>query len=164
MDAPGVDFEGWYAQEYPRLVRAITVASGDPDLAEDVVAEAFSRAYGSWGRIQSLGNPTGWVYRVAVNVLRRRWRRAHLERRLLLRARPVVSAEMADAHPEIWRAIQALPARQREAVGLRYVADLTERQVADAMKVAEGTASATLAAARRQLAQELEHLEELRWT
>ena len=164
MELAGLDFERWYARERDALVRAVTVTCGDLALAEDVVAEAFSRAYERWGRVQAMGSPTGWVYRVAVNLLRRRWRRAAVERRLLFRSRPAVSAEMADVFPELWRAIQALPPRQREAVALRYVADLTERQVAEAMSVAEGTASATLAAARRQLAANLEHLEESRWT
>ena len=164
MALPGLEFEDWYAHEHDTLVRALAVACGERELASEAVADAFSRAYERWDRLRSLENPTGWVYRVALNVLRRRWHRAALERRLLLRTQPAGSAEMAELVPELWAAIAALPARQREAIGLRYVADLSERQVADAMGVAEGTASATLTAARRHLALHLEHLEELRWT
>jgi RNA polymerase sigma-70 factor (ECF subfamily) len=164
MESAGPVFEDWYAREHDVLVRALAVACGDRELAGEVVAEAFGRAYERWDRLGASGNPTGWVYRVAVNSLRRRWRRAALERRLLLRTQPAGTAEMAELVPELWAAIGALPARQREAIGLRYVADLSERQVADAMGIAEGTASATLAAARRRLALDLEHLEELRWT
>lgn len=164
MDAEPRDFAGWYAHEHDPLVRALLVVTADSDLAADLVAEAFSRAYERWDLVQSLDNPTGWVYRVAVNLLRRRWRRQRIEQTLLRRGRCSVSTSEIDSAPEIWAAIARLPTRQREAVALRYVADLSERQVAEAMGVAEGTASATLASARRRLAADLEHLEELRWT
>ena len=52
----------------------------------------------------------------------------------------------------MWAAVAALPDRQREAIALRYLLGLTQAEVADAMGVAPGTASATLAAARRALA------------
>lgn len=164
MDAELRDFASWYAHEHAPLVRAILVVSSDPEIAADVVAEAFSRAYERWTHVGSLQNPTGWVYRVAVNLLRRRWRRERIEQTLLRRAPRSTSPVETDLIPEIWAAIAGLPTRQREALALRYVTDLSERQVADAMGVAEGTASATLAAARRRLAADLEHLKELRWT
>lgn len=161
MDAP--EFEDWYADAYGPLVRAFVTIAGDTEVASDVVAEAFSRAYERWDRIASSANPTGWTYRVALNLLRRRHRRAAIEARFLKRVRVTMWAPDAPT-PELWRAVAQLPARQREAIALRYVADLSERQVAEAMGVAEGTASATLAGARRQLAATLADLEELRWT
>ncbi len=164
MDPPAQDFEAWYARAHGPVVRALLVASGDREVAGDVVAEAFSRAFEQWDRVQHLENPTGWVYRVSVNLLRRRWTRARLEQHLLLRRRPTGQAAEIDVVPELWAAIAALPLRQRTAVALRYVADLSERDVAEAMGIAEGTASAALVAARRRLASDLQHLEELRWT
>ena len=164
MDPPGQDFEAWYARAHGPVVRALLVASGDREVAGDVVAEAFSRAFERWDRVQHLENPTGWVYRVSVNLLRRRWTRARLEQRLLLRRRPTGRAAEIELVPELWAAISALPLRQRTAVALRYVADLSERDVAAAMGIAEGSASAALVAARRRLASDLQHLEELRWT
>ena len=53
---------------------------------------------------------------------------------------------------ELWDAVSALPSRARTAIALRYAAGLTEAEVAEAMHVAVGKASATLAAARRALA------------
>lgn len=164
MDPGRLDFDEWYAHEHSSLVRALIVVTGDAELAADVVAEAFSRAYERWDRVRSLTNPTGWVYRVAVNVNRRRWRREQLEKLLLRRSPRVTTTVDAELVPELWVAIAGLSSRQREAVALRYVADLSERQVAEAMGIAEGTASATLSVARRRLAADLQHLEELRWT
>lgn len=157
-------FEEWYAREHGSLVRALAVIAGEVDVAGEVVAEAFSRAFERWDKVGGLSNPTGWVYRVAVNLLRRRWRRSALERRLLLRRAAPTPWAQAELVPELWAALAALPRRQREAVALRYVADLSEAQVAELMGVAEGTASATLSAARHRLATDLEHLKEVRWT
>jgi RNA polymerase sigma factor (sigma-70 family) len=53
---------------------------------------------------------------------------------------------------EVWDAVRALPPRQRLAIALRYGAGCTEAEVATAMGIAVGTASATLVAARRSLA------------
>jgi DNA-directed RNA polymerase specialized sigma24 family protein len=86
---------------------------------------------------------------LAANVVRRRARRAALERRFGVAREAVTPPEVA---PEVWIAVRALPSRQREAIALRYLLDLSERGVADAMGVAEGTASATLATARAALA------------
>lgn len=164
MDPEPRDFAGWYGREHDPLVRAVLVMTGDSDLAADVVAEAFSRAYEHWAKVGLIDNPSGWVYRVAVNLLRRRWRRQRFERALLRRGPGSADRVESDPAPEIWVAVGLLPSRQREAIALRYVVDLSERQVAEAMGVAEGTASATLAAARRRLARDLEQLEEVRWT
>jgi DNA-directed RNA polymerase specialized sigma24 family protein len=53
---------------------------------------------------------------------------------------------------EVWDLVRALPERQRIAVVLRYVADLTEPDIAIAMGIARGTVASTLAAARARLA------------
>jgi RNA polymerase sigma-70 factor, ECF subfamily len=154
------DFERWYLTQHPRIVRAMTVVARDGDVAADVAAEAFSRAYQRWDRLAQATNPDGWVYRVAVNVLRRRLRRQTVESRLLRRTIPTRVELPPEVSPELWAAVAQLPTRQREAIALRYVADLSERQVAEAMGIALGSASACLAAARRRLAVRLQHHEE----
>lgn len=57
---------------------------------------------------------------------------------------------------ELWSAVRSLPERQRLAIALRYVADLTEAEVAEAMGVRPGTVAATLSKARTQLATQLQ--------
>lgn len=159
------DFEAWYRAQHPRIMRAMTVVARDSDLAADVVAEAFSRAYQRWDQVSQGANPDGWVYRVALNVLRRRLRRQAVEARLLRRAAAPATVELPlEVRPELWAAVAGLPARQREAIALRYVADLSEREVADAMGIAVGSASACLTAARRRLATSLDRHEEATWT
>jgi RNA polymerase sigma-70 factor, ECF subfamily len=145
------DFGEWYADAYPRLAAALTVIGPDRELARDAAAEACARALERWNRVQTMASPDGWAYRVGVNVLRRLQRRAAIERRLLARQRPA-PVDPVEADPALWDAVRALPDRQREAIALRYVLDLEQHEVAEAMRVRPGTVASTLHAARARLA------------
>ena len=136
------------------MARSLLLISGDAEAARDAVAEAFCRAYERWPRVASMDSPSGWVYRVALNELRRSMRRRVLESRLLRRERPH-SIPPPDIDRELWDAVAALPRRQREAIVLRYVGDLTERDVARVLGISEGATSAALVAARRRLVEQL---------
>ena len=74
-------FAAWYRNEHPRLLAAMAIVTGDLHVAQDVTAEAFARALAAWNRVSSMDSPTGWTYRVALNLARRRARRAALEQR-----------------------------------------------------------------------------------
>jgi RNA polymerase sigma-70 factor (ECF subfamily) len=65
----------------------------------------------------------------------------------------VVPAPLSD---DVWDAVRSLPLRQRTAIALRYVSDLTQEEIAAVMDVAPGTVSATLVAARRRLGELLD--------
>ncbi len=99
-----------------------------------------------------MASPGGWTYRVALNELRRRLRRGATERSAIDRmARPgPVEDHPPDA--EVWQAVRALPEKQRTAIVLRYVADLPEADIAEAMHVSRGTVASNLSDARRALA------------
>ena len=145
-------FAAWYRNEHPRLLAAMTIVTRDLHVAQDVTADAFARALAAWTRVSAMDSPTGWTYRVAVNLARRRARRAALEARLLHRMLPPEPGLPPERAIELWDAVRALAPRARTAIALRYAAGLTEAEVAEAMQVAVGTASATLSAARRTLA------------
>lgn len=145
-------FEGWYRDEHPRLVAVLAVECGDVEVARDAASEAFARALERWERVGAMASPSAWTYKVALNFVRRRKRRAGLERVTLRRQAPPAPVPPADLSPELWAAVRALPNRQRRAVALRYMADLTEPRIAEVMDVAPGTVAATLHAARRTLA------------
>lgn len=152
---PDPDFAAWFAREYPRVQAAITLAVGDRGLAEEATAEAFARALVRWPVLAREGAPTAWVYVVGLNQVRSWMRRARLERRYLSRQAVTHQAPPTDPEPALWTAVAALPERSRTAVALRYVADLTEPQVAAAMGVTRGAVASMLHNARRQLAQQL---------
>lgn len=151
------EFEAWYRQEYPRVRASMALVCGDLHLAEEVSAEAFARALERWSRVRRMRSPGGWVHTVALNLLRRRQRRAHLERRLQRYLDPArVEADHAELigqrDPVLWAALVSLPPRMRTAVVLRYVADLPEAEIAEVMGVSRGTVAAALHDARRRLA------------
>ena len=148
VGATTAGFEAWYLREHPKVLAALTWVAGDPHLAADATDEAFARAYASWRKVEAMASPGGWVYRVALNVVRRRMRRAALERRKM--EPPATVAEVVDH--EIWAVVRQLPERQRVAVVLRYLLDLPEKEVAMAMGVSRGTVASALAAARLRLA------------
>lgn len=151
MDSPE-EFEDWYRREHGPLVGALTVASGDVDVAQDLVSEAFARALERWDRVSRMDSPSGWVRQVAINLLRRRYRRAALEQRLLGRRRPSALASPSPTiDPDLWLAVMALPPRQRAVLGLRIVLDLSQEDTAALLGIRPGTVSATLVEARRSL-------------
>ena len=71
-----------YEASYRRLVAQAYAVAGDRVEAEDAVQEAFARAVAAGDRFRRLDNPEAWLRTVALNVLRRRWRRASLFRAL----------------------------------------------------------------------------------
>jgi RNA polymerase sigma-70 factor (ECF subfamily) len=145
-------FESWYRAEHPRLLAALTVATGDVEVAQDLVSEAFARALERWERVSAMASPGGWVREVAVNLLRRMHRRAALERRLLGRQRPAHSQSPFESiDPELWKAVVSLPPRQRAVLGLRSVLDLSQADTARLLGIRPGTVSATLVEARRRI-------------
>jgi RNA polymerase sigma-70 factor (ECF subfamily) len=147
-------FEAWYVVEHPRLVAAMTIAAANPDVGREVAAEAFARAYERWDRVALMEAPAAWTYRVAVNLLKRRWRRAAVDEAYARRL-PALPVAEADTSVEVWTLVASLAPRARTIVALRYLGGMTEREVAAAVGVAPGTVAATLHKARARLAEML---------
>jgi RNA polymerase sigma factor (sigma-70 family) len=147
-----VEFEAWYRREHPRLVTLISATVGDAEIGREAVDESLARAFERWSRVSAMASPTGWTYRVALNVARRRARRRALEDRLLRRDRQL---DLPGPTGELWMVVSKLPLRQRTAVLLRHVGHLTEQEVADVMDIARGTVSSLLRTAYTTLRVEL---------
>src|SRR5690554_5290937 len=113
-----MDFDGWYREQHPRLVSSLVVVAGQVEVAREAVDEACARAYERWDRVGAMAAPGGWTYRTALNVLRRRQRRAAMEERLHLRVRRGQGeVEVPRAwSPEVWDAVSRLPRRERTAI------------------------------------------------
>ncbi|MHB1928177.1 MAG: sigma factor-like helix-turn-helix DNA-binding protein [Acidimicrobiales bacterium] len=149
MDLEG--FEEWYRVEHARLLGALRVRCGDERLAREGVDEAFGRALERWDRVRAMDHPAGWVYRVALNDVRRSARRLVLEAALLRRTRRAEPLEPG-CDVELWSAVRRLPARQKDVIVLRYVADLAEADIAAVLGITRGAVSASTAKARAALA------------
>jgi RNA polymerase sigma-70 factor (ECF subfamily) len=109
--------------------------AGDP---EDLAAEALARALVRWRRIKNLPYRDAWVLRVTVNLALDEVRRRRRSTTLV----PASGDDLADASAlrlDLVSALGHLPKRQREAVALRYLVGLSEREAAAGMGVTEST-------------------------
>ena len=117
-----------------RLARRIT---GDAGLSEDIAAEALTRLYVRWWRLSRTDYVDAWVFRVTTNLAIEAVRR---------RRRPI-SGSPGDTTLEddiavrltLADALGRLPGRQRQAVVLRYLSDLSEADVAALLGVTPGS-------------------------
>ena len=158
----GMAFDEFYESYFDRVGRALVLAGADRDLARDAAQEAFARALRRWRKVREMDRPDGWVYVVAMNQLRDHWRRNERRRE---RAPELGDGATDNTYAVATRlsvrdAIATLPARQRQAVVLRYLADLSLADVADAMGCATGTVKATLHQAMQSMRVELDDSEE----
>jgi RNA polymerase sigma-70 factor (sigma-E family) len=143
---------------YRRLVTQVYAFTTDLTEAQDVVQEAFARALARPRGLAEVHNPEAWLRTVAINVVRRRWRRRKLLDTILLRDRPVARFVEAAPGPErtdLREALATLPATYREVVVLHYFADLPVEEVAGLLAVPTGTVKSRLSRARTALAGKL---------
>jgi|SoiMethySBSTD1v2_1073268.scaffolds.fasta_scaffold257289_2 RNA polymerase sigma-70 factor (sigma-E family) len=114
---------------------------GDPSLAEDLAAEALARTYARWPKVRSYEYLDAWVLRVVTNLAI-----DTVGRRPLPSSEPatVESEDLAVLRVTLAAALRTLPARQRDAVVLRYLLDMSETDVARSLGVAPGTVKSHL--------------------
>lgn len=124
-------------------VRLAYLLVSDADLAEDIVAEAFTKVYRRWakGEVRDVG---AYLRRAVANEANSKLRRRYRERAEALRRsgddRGVRAVDDGAAdRDEVWQALARLPERQREAIVLRYYEDLPENEVAEILGVSVGT-------------------------
>jgi RNA polymerase sigma-70 factor (sigma-E family) len=139
-----VRFEEYATRQLPTLVRTARAICGDSYLAEDLVQDVLIKLHARWGAISTLSRPDAYVRRMLVNEFlswRRRWGRL-----VLVQADPAAGLisddDFARALAErdaLVQEISRLPARQRLVIALRYVADLPDAEIADALGCAEST-------------------------
>ncbi|HSV40197.1 MAG TPA: sigma-70 family RNA polymerase sigma factor [Nocardioidaceae bacterium] len=139
-----------FEASYRRLVGQLYAVCGDLTEAEEVVAEAFARAVQHRRRFEQTDNPEAWLRTVAVNVSRTRHRRRLLGSRL--ERTEVRHPEIGDDRLALVTALRQLPAAQREAIALHYLADLPVHEVAAATGAPVGTVKARLSRGRQALA------------
>jgi RNA polymerase sigma-70 factor (ECF subfamily) len=148
------ELEAVFRASFLPLVKALALVCDDP---ADIVQDAFVEACRRWDAVGGYEDPAGWIRHVAVNRARDRWRRRSVEGRSLGRlfGRGPAEPGGVDAAIDVRAAVRRLPPRQRLAVVLYYVADLSVADVAVSMAVSEGAVKAALYAGRKRLAREL---------
>jgi RNA polymerase sigma-70 factor (sigma-E family) len=137
------------------LIRLAVVMLGDRPAAEDVVQEAFCGLYRRWAHLADPGNALVYVRSSVLNgcrsVLRDRSRR---QARAGSQPGGPDTAESAEStaligeeHRAVLAALRRLPDRQREALVLRFYLELSEAEIAQSMRVSQGTVKSTVSRA-----------------
>ncbi len=156
-------FEEYAAARWPRLVRSAGLLGADPHAAEDLVQQVLTRCYHSWDRVQRAGDADAYVHRMLVNAhidsRRRRWWGERPTAELPESPGPD-EGDALGSRDAVRQALARLGVEQRQVVVLRYYADLSEQQTADALGIAVGTVKSRASRALRALEDD-PHLVEL---
>ncbi|MFE2429412.1 RNA polymerase sigma factor [Streptomyces sp. NPDC059373] len=143
-----LEFREFYRASQDVCLRAVLASVGDRQLAEDLVAEAFTRAWMSWPSVSRHPAPRAWIVRTALNTRVSWWRR---RRREVALSGGHDAADTAAGDPGMDPALLAvlrqLPQRQREVIALRVFLDLDTATTAKALGIAPGTVTAHLSRA-----------------
>lgn len=161
-EAPAA-FDDFVRSRHTELLRFAHVLTGDRQLAEDLVQDALERAGTSWRRLRKQDDPEGYVRRIIVNRHLNRLRGLRRERLVAEvpdRAGP--AAEPVDEH--LWHLLRTLPPRQRTVIVLRFYADLSEVQIAEAMSCSIGTVKSNGARAMAKLRTAMDATDPVRTT
>jgi RNA polymerase sigma factor (sigma-70 family) len=137
-------------REHPRLVGALSLYCGNPDVAAEIAQEALIRAVRDWPKVRQMQAPGAWVHRVAMNLASSWFRRRSAERRAL-RRHGVAPEAIPDAIDlsEVRDAVTALPQRQRKVIVLRFYLGFSVAETAAALGATEqATAALTYRATR----------------
>ena len=144
--------EQLYRDRYVGLRNALTPVVGSQDAARDVVQEAFAQALKDAGKLRRRDSLAPWVWKIA-------WRIAARERLRVTQAELPEGLGLAPQDeardPELGAAIRSLPPKRRLVVFLRYFADFSYAEIAEALEIAEGTVAASLAQAHSALREQL---------
>jgi RNA polymerase sigma-70 factor (sigma-E family) len=160
-DPPAGDkLEALYLRHGPEALRLAYLLTGDRELSEDLVQEAFVRVARRLTGLRSADSFQWYLRRTVVNLAnshlrRRRVERAHVSRLVNSAAAAGVSTPDMVTKQAVRDAIAQLPARQRAVVVLRYYEDLTDQQIASVLGCPVGSVKSSLHRAAAILRQHL---------
>jgi RNA polymerase sigma-70 factor (sigma-E family) len=135
------EFSEFFASQYGPLCWLGLLLTGSRAEAEELAQEALVRTWWRWKLVRRPDDPGSYARRVLVNRQRSLLRRAAVEARSLARSSPgeLVVPAGDERAMVLWQAVQALPARQRAVLVLRFREDLTEAEVARLLGLPLGT-------------------------
>lgn len=143
------EFVALYAAAFTDLSGYCCSLLKDDHLGVDVAQEAFVRLFSRW---RTVGNPRGFLFLVATNLVRDEWRRSGRQRTLVASLEPLVGEAAPDSDATALRdVVLRLPRKQRDVVVLHLIADLPVAEVARVAGIPVGTVKRRLHDARSRL-------------
>jgi len=150
-------FERFYRSDVLGLYRTVSLALGNTELGREAVDEAMARAFKHWKKIEGYENPSGWVYRVAVN-----WGRNRIRSKKKEAPESHAPSKGFDSSidPDFHRALMSLSIDARSVVVLRHLYNYSTEEAAAVLGVAPGTVKSRLSRAIDELRPALTEMRE----
>ncbi len=145
-------FDTFFEEEHERLFKALYFVTGQRQDAEELMQDAFLRLWERWDQIERIEDPTGYLFRVALNGFRMRRRRAAIAVRRVLPTADVrdVFAD-AEMRADVRRLLLGLTPRQRAALLLVDLLGYPSEQAGSILGVRASTVRALASQGRRAL-------------
>ena len=152
LGADQLTFEDFFREQEARLYRSLCMIPGSREEAEEITQEAFLKVWERWDRVSEMGSPSGFLFTVAMNMFRSRYRSA-------MRAikRGMSAAESDDAFAVIEdrdlvvRGLKQLIPQQRAAVVLTSLLGFTSEEVGEMLGIKAATVRTLTSRARSAL-------------
>ena len=150
-------FEEFYDVTFRRVFTALCLVTGNRHEAEEIAQDAFVRVFERWDRVGTLEDPTGYVFRVSINVFRNRFRRASLGVRRGLSLAPAETDDLAavEARDELVRLLRPLNPQQRAAVLLTSILDYSAEDAGRMLGIKASSVRSLTTRARAQMKHEV---------
>ena len=145
-------FEGFFDAERARLFGALSVMTGNRHEAEEIMQDAFLRLWERWERVSAMDEPVGFLYRTAMNLYRKRLRRAAVALRKATNLLPPDDAlAVVDARDQATRLLRTLTPREREALVLTAYLGYSTEEAGRLLGIKGNTVRVLTARARASL-------------
>lgn len=144
-------FDAFYRGTATRLLRYAYGLTGDPAEAQDLVQEAYARAWQRWRRVSGYEDAEAWLRLIVTRLATDRWRRLSVRRARAQRPPDPVAPPSEDTVLLV-AALRTLPAGHRRALALHYLLDRSVAEIAAETGVSVNTVKSWLARGRGGLA------------
>jgi RNA polymerase sigma-70 factor, ECF subfamily len=155
IDLPAVDspasFEAFIEDHHERLFGALCLVTGDRFEAEEIMQDAFVRVFEKWDRVCGMNDPSGYLYRTAMNVFRKRYRRASLAVRRAVSLAPSASFAAAEDREVVVRGLAQVPRDQRAALVVTALLGYSSQEAGRMLGASPSTVRARATRARAAL-------------
>jgi RNA polymerase sigma-70 factor (ECF subfamily) len=150
-------FEEFYRDSFRRLFAALCLVTGNRHEAEEIAQDAFVRMYERWDEVAGLEDPTGYLFRVSMNVFRSRYRRASLGLRRALSLAPSETDDLAavETRDAVVRLLMGLRPTQRAAVLLTSILDYSAEDAGRMLGLRPSSVRSLTTRARAQMRHEV---------
>jgi RNA polymerase sigma factor (sigma-70 family) len=151
-----LSFEEFYEAYRQHLFTALCLVTGNRHEAEEIMQDSFVRVFERWESVAKMEDPEGYLFRASMNIFRNRYRRAVLAvQRTLSPARSTDDLAAVESRDEVVRLLRGLAPRERAAIVLTAIIDLSAEEAGRLLGIKASTVRALTTRARVHLKHEV---------